>query len=292
MRAIGFNISSKRALENILKCIVETGEVHKIASVNSERENVAEIKKYFSPGAGVAVHGYYNEDNEFVREYYFPFAEGDGKRIKADIKISRHMGKTSFAGSCEDLQLGLTTIFYLQNGMDFIEHLIDNGRSTFCAPFSLTGLSSSGTIILPISKSKNQIRFQNMVSRLHRKWLNDAKLGDEEALENLTMEDYDLYSQAVKMLRKEDLFTIVDSTFMPYGVECDHYMVVGEIIAVKELENTFSLDKIYNLTINCNDMEIGIVINKNDLTGEPLVGRRFRGSIWLQGRVDFKHIAE
>lgn len=288
MRSVGFRyVTSKRELEEVLKDVAETGEAHKVISVNNEGENVVEIKKYFAPKMGVVVHGYYNENNEFVREYYFPFIEGSSRLKKADVTINRHMGKTSFAGSCDDLQMGLTTIFYLQNGMDFIEHLLSKGRSIVRAPLSLVGLSNSGTIILPISKSKSQIKLQNMASKLHRKWINDAKQGDEAAIENLTMEDYDLYSQALKKVQKEDLFTVVDSTFMPYGVECDHYMIIGEITSVDKLKNNISGETVYYITVNCNEIEISIAINDSDLTGEPMVGRRYRGSIWLQGIVDF-----
>lgn len=288
MRSVGFRyVTSKKELEEILRDVAETGEAHKVISVNNEGENVVEIKKYFSTKMGIVVHGYYDENNEFVREYYFPFIEADNKLQRAEVAISRHMGKTSFAGSCDDLQMGLTTIFYLQNGMDFIEHLLDRGRSVVRAPLSLVGLSNSGTIILPISKSKSQIKLQNMASRLHRKWINDAKMGDESAIENLTMEDYDLYSQALKKVQKEDLFTVVDSTFMPYGVECDHYMIIGEITAVDKLENNVSGESVYYLTVNCNEIELNVAINDSDLTGEPMVGRRYRGSIWLQGIINF-----
>ncbi len=288
MRSVGFRyITSKRELEKLLKDVAETGEAHKVISVNNEGENVVEIKKYFAPKMGVVIHGYYDENNEFVREYYFPFIEGNDRFKRTEVTINRHMGKTSFAGSCDDFQMGLTTIFYLQNGMDFIEHLLGKGHSIVRAPLSLVGLSNSGTIILPISKSQSQIKLQNMASRLHRKWINDAKMGDEAAIENLTMEDYDLYSQALKKVQKEDLFTVVDSTFMPYGVECDHYMIIGEITVVDKLKNNISGETVYYLTVICNEIELNIAINEIDLTGEPMVGRRYRGSIWLQGIVDF-----
>ncbi len=288
MRAVGFRyITSKKELEDILKDIAETGEAHKVISVNNEGENVVEIRKYYSPKMGVVLHGYYNEDNEFVREYYFPFVVNNKYSHNAEITLNRHIGRTSFAGSCEDLQVGLTTIFYLQNGMEFIEHLLSAKRSVVRAPLSFAGLSNSGTILLPINKSKQQIKLQRMANQIHRKWVNEAKRGDEAAIENLTMEDYDLYSQAVKHVKKDDLLTVVDSSFMPYGVECDHYMIIGEIMAVEKIKNIVSGEDIYYLTLSCNDIELNVAINDGDLTGEPLVGRRFKGSVWLQGIVDF-----
>jgi len=288
MRAVGFRyITCKKELEEVLKDVAETGSIHKVVSVNNEGENVVEIKKFYSTKMGIVLHGYYNENDEFVREYYYPFVSNDSFPHKAEITINRHIEKTSFAGSSDDLQTNITTIFYLQNGMDFIEYMIMKGRSVVHAPLSLVGLSSSGTILLPINKSKKQLQLQKMANSIHRKWINDAKNGDESAIENLTMEDYDLYSQAVSRVKKEDLLTVVDSTFMPYGVECDHYMIIGEIMEVERLDNDFSGEVVYYLTLNCNDIEIKVAVNDIDLTGEPMVGRRYRGSIWLQGVVNF-----
>lgn len=290
MRAVGFRyISCKRDLEKVLEDVIETGEVHKIISTNKQGENVAEIRKYFSPKMGVVVHGYYNYNNEFVKEYYFPFVVSDGNYPKkVEMSISRHIGKTSFAGTSDDLKMGITTIFYLQNGMDFIDHLMEKKRSGICAPLAFVALSNCGTILLPISKSVMQEHLQKMASCLHNKWLNDAKNGNEAAIENLAVEEYNLYTRAINQIKKEDLLTIVDNSFMPYGVECDHYMIIGDIIKVEQLKNELSGEMIHYLTIKCNEIEIKLAINEEDLTGEPAVGRRFRGSIWLQGIVDFK----
>ena len=46
-------------------------------------------------------------------------------------------------------------------------------------------------------------------------------------------------------------------------------------------------EKIYDLTLNCNDLVFDVCVNKADLVGEPLLGRRFKGSIWLTGKIDF-----
>ena len=39
---------------------------------------------------------------------------------------------------------------------------------------------------------------------------------------------------------------------------------------------------------NCsNELTFDVGINKIDLLGEPQVGRRFKGNIWLQGYINF-----
>ena len=46
-----------------------------------------------------------------------------------------------------------------------------------------------------------------------------ARMGDEEAIEKLTLEDIDMYSMVSQRLLQEDVFSIVDTFFMPYGME-------------------------------------------------------------------------
>ena len=72
---------------------------------------------------------------------------------------------------------------------------------------------------------------------------------------------------------------------MPCGVECDHYMVLGNILRVTEVKNEFTDEIIYNLLLEANDIVLNVGINKLDLQGEPAVGRRFRGEVGLQGYV-------
>lgn len=289
MRAIGFkHISTKKELKEVIDMAVETATEQKLVSVSSEGENIVEFRKYIGENIGITVHGYYNEDNEFIKEYYFPFVCGSIAE-KYDVTLNRHISRTSFAGVCDDSRIGVSMIFYLQNGIDFINHLLDKRHSIIHVPLSLVGLSDSGKVLLPVNKSLKQIYKSKVASQNRIDLISAAKKGDEKAIENLTIEDLDMYSQISKRLHKEDVFTIVDNTFMPYGVECDHYMVMGEILDIKEVRNEISGEKIYYFLLDCNDIKINVAINDEDLMGEPMIGRRFKGSIWLQGIVDFEH---
>ena len=117
--------------------------------------------------------------------------------------------------------------------------------------------------------------------------LEAAKKGDEDAMETLTIEDIDLYSQVSRRAMKEDLYSIVDSSFMPCGIECDQYSIIGEITGIEIRENRVSGEMVYDLTISCSDMLFHVGIAQKDLMGEPKVGRRFKGQIWMQGTAKF-----
>ena len=56
-----------------------------------------------------------------------------------------------------------------------------------------------------------------------------------------------------------------------------------------KISKKYSMDMvIYNLTLDCNDMVFHVIINKQDLLGEPKTGRRFKGQVWMQGTVKFE----
>ena len=47
--------------------------------------------------------------------------------------------------------------------------------------------------------------------------------------------------------------------------------------------NKYTNETIYAMNIECNDIVFDICINEGDLLGEPAIGRRFKGNIWMQG---------
>lgn len=60
--------------------------------------------------------------------------------------------------------------------------------------------------------------------------MKQARDGNKNAMENLTMNDMDLYSSLSRRIMKEDVLSIVESSFIPYGIESDQYVVIGEIL--------------------------------------------------------------
>ena len=74
---------------------------------------------------------------------------------------------------------------------------------------------------------------------------------------------------------------------MPYGAECDQYSVLGEITDFSKVKNELTGEYVYLMNINCNELYFDLCINEKDIYGEPEVGRRFKGYIWLQGFINF-----
>ncbi len=88
-------------------------------------------------------------------------------------------------------------------------------------------------------------------------------------MESLTMEDMDTYSMISQRIVTDDVLTIVDSYFMPYGIECDQYNVLGEILDIMKFKNILTGEEICQMTIESNDIQFDVCINSKDLLGEP-----------------------
>lgn len=239
---------------------------------------------------GISVCGQYDEDSVFHIEYYYPFFKGYGITTKERISVERHAEKESFAGACDDLRIGITLIFYMQYPSKYMRQEQDqqNAHSSENSPsLTLSGLAREGKILLPVMKDKESVKVEQEASRNRTQLIEAAREGDEEAMENLTMEEMDTYSIISQRITTEDVLSIVDTYFMPYGIECDQYNVMGEIIDLASFKNSRTGEEVIRMTLDSNDMRYDICINREDLLGEPQVGRRFKGIIWLQGQIHY-----
>ena len=289
LRAIGFSVLKNRNQVNeLLGYVVRNSQEQSYTSIDDAGDSLfAEYLMEFMPGVGLGVRGEYSDDNQFMLGYYFPYCKGAQISSYEYVEIERHAEKESYAGSCDDLKLGVTLIFYLQNVIPYLKRahagrLRENGTS-----LTLGGLSVEGRILLPLAKKESEKRRvqKEAVSRSRR--LTAARNGDEEALESLTLEDIDTYSNISRLILKQDVLTLVDTYFMPHGIECDQYSILGEIVSYEQFENKLSGEKVWVMTLICNDLYFDIAINAQDLIGEPRAGRRFKGIIWMQGHVNY-----
>ncbi len=248
---------------------------------------LGEFCKNFASGMGIAVCGEFDDSDKFTYDYYYPYLEGSGITSCEDVSVERHAAKDSYAGICDDLKVGISLIFYLRNMIPYVKAQATGKLPIRGTTLTLSGLSISGTIMMPIMKDEEQKLKVQKDSANRNKLLAAARKGDEEAIETLTLEDMDIYTTVSRRIQKEDVFSLVDTYFMPYGVECDQYSVLGEIVGMRMAANQITGEKIYVLTICCNELTFDVSINIIDLFGEPQIGRRFKGVIWLQGLINF-----
>ena len=284
LRSIGFSEIRKNDLKMILEEVINRPTTVRMTK-DSEGNEFAEYTKEFADGIGIVVRGSYDEEDSFEMSYYVPYSFSSEVSTGEQIDIEKHAEKESYAGVCDDIRLGVTLIFYLQNVADFLsEYRHDLYTKNIRGAF-LSALSVEGKILLPHQQKKIAKQYHTDKNKKRNQLIAQAREGNEEAIEHLTLTDMDTYSSISKRITKEDILSIVDSYFMPYGIESDQYSILGTITEVEEAYNIFTQEKIYRMGICCNDIEFDLTMNEKDLIGEPEIGRRFKGNIWMQGMV-------
>lgn len=299
LQSIGFSDISAGQEEKLIKnSIKEFNEAGLIIKQEDYKRGVLVIR--VSESTGIYVYGRL-KGKRFIYEYYYPFVIGSHITENDELVIDRHADKESFAVISEERNTGISLIFYLQNVYDYLNYTASNEDKKYFSldkrnvisrnpiydkKTVLAGLSLGGMILLPVYDGCNHEK-KKKAELYHQKLIREAKDGNEKAIEQLTVKDLDTYASISLRVKREDVFSIVDSTFMPCGIECDQYSVVGKILELSEEQNVFTKDKIYIMKLECNGIIFTMAINSCDLLGEPLVGRRFKGQVWLQGIVRF-----
>lgn len=285
LNAIGYGeLTSEKELNKMLREAENVYSHHELVALDQETD-YCEYRTECADGMGICISGTSDMEEHFERYYYYPYFEGSEITSRADIMIEKRLDKEAYAGVCEDAKLGISLIFHLQNTAECM-------RITDCQPqeikqgsITLAGLCNYGMILLPVMKSPEQERKRKEESKNRMMLLTAARNGDQSAMESLTLDDLDTYTKVSRRLVTEDVFSIVDTYFMPYGIECDSYSILGEILSIRQTENWQTGKELYIMQLNVNEMKFDVCVPKSNLIGEPAEGRRFKGNIWLQGKI-------
>ncbi len=106
--------------------------------------------------------------------------------------------------------------FYMENSMEYRIRLAAK-QPVKPAGAALTGFSVQGRILLPIQKTQQQAEDSKQAAKVRSSLLEAAKHGDEDAIETLTIEDIDMYSMVSRRIVHEDVYSIIETCFMPAG---------------------------------------------------------------------------
>ncbi len=289
MRAIGFSKPLKR---KEIQALIEAGIKdcrYRAYTTDDEDENIvlAQFEINFGDDFGICVCGQFDEDDQFYPDYYYPFLDTKMISSTEEISVEPRIDNDSYAGICEDLRVGVTLIFRLRNSVEYLKC-----KHTSFAPLEnssvlLTALAAEGTILMPVYKTEAQVQQIQEENEERMIRLRKAKRGDEDASRELTAQEMDQYAGLMEHVRQDDIYSIVDSYLMPYGAECELYSILGEIKRTEKRVNYLTNEELMLLRVDCNGLEIDILIHQDDLMGQPEIGRRFRGYIWMQGKIWF-----
>ena len=213
--------------------------------------------------------------------YYYPFLEAEEESSSAECILEQHTETDTYSGIIDDLAPGISLIFHMTNSLEY-RSLLARGEDPLKAYRGtyLSAFANEGKVLLPVVHDTYGVLsditgIKDAGDASCRSVLHDAGIEEEAAIED------ELYER----IQTEDLYTVVDQTFIPWGVDCDQYSIVGEITGVEEAINAYTGVPLWFLKVTCNDVQFRLCLRKNDLLGEPLAGRRIKCGIWLHGRV-------
>lgn len=263
--------------------------------------------------AGISVIGEQEKNALAKIDFYYPYIKGYDYTLIEECTIERHSDKESYAGIIDDYRMGIALIFYLTNGNVYNSLLKKYKISDIKIDrIFLSALSIEGRVILPVdNKGKNVNEFadkKRLNTEFRDNYENDIDFDDKPISERL-IENIGDFSDGIDKkdisigigikipsnvvgaqemrLKNEDLYSIVETSLVPHGIECDKYQIVAEILSVTEKTNMYTNEKLYEMRVSTMGLQFNLMINEKDLDGEPLPGRRFRGVIWLLGEIEF-----
>ncbi|MCM1158773.1 MAG: DUF3881 family protein [Bacteroidales bacterium] len=289
LRAIGFSKLKNKGEQNKLLAVALNNATDRREIEISADTLLVQINRSLGAGIGISIIAEQDTEGTLNLDHSFPYCQGTHTTIQSDIQIEPHKDKEAYSGVSDDFNLGITLIYALQNIVDHVKSTWSNNYYKIPKKVKFGALSLEGRIIYGVRLEYMSFPYekQPISNKERRNLIAKAKSGDMDALENLTLDDMDTYSLISKRIKDEDLFTVVETYFMPFGIDNEHYSILGIIQKIEQITNEFSDEMVYNLIVVCNDLTINVAINSIDLQGEPKVGRRFKGIIWLQGQIDF-----
>ena len=286
MRAVGFSeYKTNRKLNQIFEAASRKPDTY-AEYTNTEKNTVFELTKMAGDGFGLTWIGT-KEDGELLYEYCYPFIKGTKYFSKADVSLEERATGNIYSAAFEDFRVGVFIIFFVQNGIEYLGIQEKSDNETDRTTMALSGLALNGTILLPLAFSEEEQQRKVKEQKKRIRLLTAARKGDEKAMESLAYQDMDIYTRVSKRILTEDVFSIVETSFIPYGMECDQYSIVADIVSAEKAVNLFTKEKIWKLRLSYNGIYIDVCMNQKDLMGEPKEGRRFKGNMWLQGRINF-----
>lgn len=287
LRAIGFsNIERKNEAKELIEDIILRPSYFNQYNFGKDAA-LHQCDKYYDSRIGISILGEWNDYEMPDVDYVAPFLLTEDITTREPVEVEPLSEREGFLGLCEDSRVEISLIFNVQNVVEVKKELDKNEKSKAETSVSLFGLSLGGKILFPVTKNKDQIENTKKQNANRNNLVALARQGDEQAMESLTLSDIDTYTDIARRIVKEDVFSLVDSFFMPFGIETDKYSVLGEIVNVNKPVNPVTGEELYLLRVVVSDMEFDICMNKTDLLGEPEIGRRFKGNIWLQGIINF-----
>ena len=178
LKAVGFSQVTRRSeVKEIIRDVIANYD-EKVCVENHPEGVFVQFSKNYGCDCGISVCGQYDENGEFHVEYYFPFFRGTGITSREKVTVERHTEKESYAGACDDLRIGVTMIFYLQNPAEYMQEKCRGLKDPGNRPVTVSGLASEGKILFPVQKDKEAVKVERELAKNRTNLIEAARNGD------------------------------------------------------------------------------------------------------------------
>ena len=204
-----------------------------------------------------------------------------------EVDVVAKEDKDIYHGFCEEISSGTPISFFIQNLKEYND--VESMDDVFINGVRLTSYCVEGTVILPIDKDHMDELVEEEEEKIRRELLEQARQGDEDAMDILDEEADEASKMLQERLKSEDILSVLEGFFVPVGDQDDVYSVLGIIEHVELLINRETNEELYHLELMCMTIPIELYISKKDIIGQPTPGMRFKGTCWIHGEIDFHY---
>ena len=114
LRAIGFSKQySKQEIDQLLGYVMNEPDYHTI--IKSGKTKYVEIRRQTGKKTGIVICGEYDQVGFFHVKHYFPYVFSDVFTALEDVVVNKRVDTDAYTGMCDDVRIGISLIFYLQN---------------------------------------------------------------------------------------------------------------------------------------------------------------------------------
>lgn len=285
IKALGFSkFDTRDKAEKLVQEVIDK-PTNQYYSELSDGQLRFEYYKSYNKNFGLVVRGEMQEDGEINVHSIIPCAKNRQIIETHEINVVENEDMQSFSGYCEEMKSGTPISFYLQNIVDYFD--IEDEEDISIHGVSLSLFAVEGTVVLPVERDEEEEEFDDVAALIREELLEQARDGDEDAMDALEEEALEATKLLRERLKSEDLLTILEGFFIPIGESEDVYSVLGTIRDAKKLTNRITKETVWRLKLECMNMSFDVYVNKIDLVGEPSKGMRFKGTAWVHGKIDF-----
>jgi len=281
LAAIGFSGYDTKAKAEELTSEVMVDPTHKYISKLKNNDIIVEYIKELEGNIGLLVRGKLVDDTELVVQTLMPYVNPKYSMPIVEAEVENINEFLDYYVCCEEEITGSQVDFCLHNVVEYLD--VESDNSTCVDSLSVVGLSLDGKIILNVEQDDGLLQEEEW----HQEILRKARLGNDEAKDLLQEQSDEMEEVIEERMQSEDIFTILEGFFMPFGEDEGMYSVLGTIKEVEKIENSITKEILYKLHLDSIGIELEVCIGEKDLVGIPSIGMRFVGVCWLQGRLIF-----